>query len=38
MIKVYRTSFMRNDKIINFTQTVGMTRFNKNGFQGENNL
>lgn len=36
--KVYRTSFMRNDKIINFTQTVGMTRFNKNGFQGENNL
>ena len=29
---------MRNDKIINFTQTVGMTRFNKNGLQGENNL
>lgn len=29
---------MRNDKIINFTQTVGIIRFNKNGFQGENNL
>lgn len=38
VLHVNHTLFMRNDKIINFTQTVGMTRFNKNGFQGENNL